>query len=66
MTKALHARLGKLEQTAAPILSSPRAVHDWCRCHRIDTPEPLPGESSPQWLRRVPVLSLRAMLEARA
>ncbi|WP_030071024.1 hypothetical protein [Halomonas alkaliantarctica] len=45
--------------------SDPARIHEVMAYHGIEAPEPLPGEDTPTWLKRVPSAALEAVLALR-
>ena len=62
----LKRRLEALESRAAKgVVSDPARIHEVMANNGIEAPEPLPGEDTPTWLKRVSDESLEALMNLR-
>lgn len=60
----LEQRIAQLE-ARHPLRTTPAPdFYIWCQRHGIETPEPFAGESSPDWLKRIPTEALVRVLDA--
>ncbi|WP_085917693.1 hypothetical protein [Halomonas sp. CSM-2] len=66
MSTNLKRRLEVLERLGGKTGSSdPARIHEVMANSGIETPEPLPGEDAPAWMKRVPTASLEALMNLR-
>lgn len=66
MDKSTLKRLEALEQQSGKQGDSdPSWIYELMLSMDIEAPEPLPGEDSPTWLKRVPDESLEALMSLR-
>lgn len=64
MNTAMKRRLEALERSCGKRgTSDPARIHEVMANNGIEAPEPLPGEDTPTWLKRVPRDSLRAIVD---
>lgn len=66
MNTAMKRRLEALERSCGKRgTSDPARIHEVMANNGIEAPEPLPGEDTPAWLKRVPTASLEALMNLR-
>lgn len=64
MSRRLASRLAALEAVTHGANGCPHRVYAWCVEHGMAAPEPADGERLPDWLERVPTITLEALLNA--
>lgn len=66
MNTTMKRRLEALERLGGKYVSSdPSRIHEVMANRGIEAPEPLPGEDTPAWMKRVPTASLEALMSLR-